>query len=198
LSGDKYVTETLVPNTPYLGSEDLSAKVWTLWDEENLYIAVQVVDDIHDNNHDITETSSNLWRGDSVQVAVIYDPRDQYPKDTFNEYTFALTDKGLKMYQDKTIFEKSKIDGCEYGIVRNEENKTTTYEIKLPWNVVLEDGVKIGASKEIKLSVAVNDSDNYGRKAFAHWGDGIVTSKNSSLFNKVFIRKQTNVKSASQ
>jgi len=63
--GQSYSSFYMVYNDPgWDGTADLAA-VWRLgWDEDNLYIAVEVRDDIHVQN----QTGNQIYRGDSLDM----------------------------------------------------------------------------------------------------------------------------------
>ncbi len=48
--------------------------------------------------------------------------------------------------------------------------------------------VKIEPGTELKFALVVNENDGVGRTGYLALGDGIVSSKNSSLFKRLYIR----------
>lgn len=60
----------------WTGPTDLSGTGWLGWDEQNLYLAAKVVDDVHVQ----TQTSWAMFRGDSVELWIDADLQDDFDK----------------------------------------------------------------------------------------------------------------------
>lgn len=60
----------------WTGPTDLSGTGWLGWDEQNLYLAAKVVDDVHVQ----TQTSWEMFRGDSVELWIDADLQDDFDK----------------------------------------------------------------------------------------------------------------------
>ena len=145
---------------------DLAIRILKKWDKENLYLLVDVYDDVES----VQYSGVNIWDGDCVQVSV--DPlndgsedigngqRRGYRKDDF-EIGFANTALGSEGYQ------WSGPDLCinatpEWvNVSRDVENRLTRYFIALPankFNLKLEEGA------DVAFNVAVNEADVLGRE----------------------------------
>lgn len=161
---------------------NLAARMYTQWDESALYVLAQVYDDYLFNN----KSGMNIWDGDNVQVSVdpLHDKTSgKYSTDDY-EYGFARTGQGNEVYawQAATAF------GQSYGskpaewveVLRDEEQKLTTYMIRLPQaNVTplqLQEGTIFG------FNTAVNDADILNRERLAEFTGGTASSKNPSLY----------------
>lgn len=153
---------------PHTGAQDLSAKVGLAWDEQNVYCAVQVADDVPAHG-DGDETM--FWKYDSVQL--YFDMQNEAGKlyDTNDAtYVIGLGKGGTPVaYLDKNPTGRyvgaANADRGIDGDVRVAYRKTGTggvYEIAFPRVALpylpLKDGTVFG------FSVLVNDNDGAGRK----------------------------------
>lgn len=106
------------------GGFDLSGDIFLGWDESSIHIAALVLDDKHVN----IRFGSDIWDGDSLQYALVFREFEVAPL----LLGLALTADGVEYYQwmgkDVGLFEAG-----EFQVVRDKENKTTFYEIMIPW-----------------------------------------------------------------
>ena len=121
------------------GPEDCSAKLYMGYDEKNLYMTIVVRDEIHTNRH---TSEDALWAGDSLQFA--FDPnldarekllkgkRGLFGDDFF--LTAGLAGGKPVMFCHINGTAKADFSTVKPVITRNETQKTTTYEITLPWS----------------------------------------------------------------
>lgn len=171
----------------YQGADDLSARTAVKWDDENFYLYADVLD----NKHFSTGvTPVNIWQMDSIQFAVVYDPKDELSRSEFEEIAVGEVDGEVILYRHKTRFkgdgDYTKIDGGEAAVVV--DGLHTYYEVKIPWSSLMVDKVNIEPGTELKFAMVVNENDGVGRVGYLALGDGIVSSKNSSLFKRLYIR----------
>ncbi|GFZ91875.1 hypothetical protein GCM10008018_42740 [Paenibacillus marchantiophytorum] len=164
----------------YGGQGDLSGKVWYTWDQNNLYVTAKIHDDVFVQNN----VEGDMWKGDSIQLAVSSGMPGE--SDKWNEMGFALTPNGPQAYRWMAPLGGSTglMDNARLQVSRDEANKNTIYEIALPWNdlgsIKPEDGL-------LSLSLLVNDNDGAGRKGWVEWGAGIGGTKDSSLFKPAIL-----------
>lgn len=124
-----------------------------LWDEENLYVLVQVKDDILDNSH------KDPWEQDSIEVFI---DQNNY-KSTFYQ--------GLNHGQYRISFE-NETSFNPVGIEEGFESATSvsgtnyTVEVKIPLTEITP--VK---NMEIGFDVQVNDAKDGARQSIAAWND---------------------------
>ena len=171
----------------YHGADDLSARTAVKWDDENFYLYADVLD----NKHFSTGvTPVNIWQMDSIQFAVVYDPKDELSRSEFEEIAVGEVDGEVILYRHKTRFkgdgDYTKIDGGEAAVVV--DGLHTYYEVKIPWSSLMVEKVNIEPGTELKFAMVVNENDGVGRVGYLALGDGIVSSKNSSLFKRLYIR----------
>lgn len=134
---------------------DLSAEIFLAWDEEHLYFAAKVRDDIFFQE----SSGADSWQGDSVQVSfdTLDDDSSELDEGDY-EYTFALTPKGPEAF--RLSVEGGSIKGEVEDIpltIRIEEG-LHIYEAAIPW----EQFGTFGPGRKIwGFNVVVNDNDGY-------------------------------------
>jgi hypothetical protein len=141
----------------YKGEDDLSATWWVLWDEDNLYVAFSVKDDVHQN----TKAGDAIYAGDGPQISI--DPTGKKVVHGGNVYEYGYALAGAKGKEKPTVWRwytnaASKGEHSEYMILRDEATKTTTYEIRIPKGDIAP--AELSAGKSIGWSIVVNDSDS--------------------------------------
>jgi tetratricopeptide (TPR) repeat protein len=143
--------------TPPTSSNDLSASYRALWDHDNLYLLVEVTDDVlrHDSPAD------QWWECDSVEVYIDGD-NSKAPAYGPNDYQYAfIWDKtSPQMLESKN----NRTNDVQYAIVTTE--KGYRVEAKFPWTTL---GAKASAGAKIGLDVHVNDNDTGKRKTKISW-----------------------------
>ena len=137
---------------PPTAATDLSANYRTMWDENNLYLLVDVTDDIL--KHD---TSLEDWY-DSDSVEVYIDATDskstEYGETDF-QYGFIWDKTSPQMLEGK----HSRTNGVQYALVTTDTGYRL--EIKFPWSTL---GTKPSVGAKIGLDVQVNDNDADGKR----------------------------------
>ncbi|MFO1475271.1 MAG: sugar-binding protein [Verrucomicrobiota bacterium] len=125
---------------------DLAADYQALWDNSNLYIRVNVTDDVV---QDIASTDS--WKNDSVELFI--DGRNGKGAGYgANDFQFVFVwDKAHPLLQE---LHHDQTNGVQY--VMNRTAKGYVLEAKLPWAML---GTRPGAGAAIGLEVEVNDND---------------------------------------
>ena len=175
-------------DTEYYGANDINGKVAVMWDDENFYIAARVYDDVQ---YCEDTTIDQMWAMDSIQAALIYDPDDELKDSEFEEVTVGLLNGKPEIYRHKTamsLSDSTKVEGAEVMVKRNNDDKETYYEVKLPWKSVIEDTSKIQAGRNIKFAALINENDGSGRKGYYKIGDGIGGTKTSKEFLKLYLQ----------
>ncbi len=175
------------------GKEDLSFDCNLMWDEENLYIAVNATDDIFCQN----ETASGSWAGDSFQFAIEdklhngnYTLAGGGVDKNFTEFCAALVNGEPTLYRFS-----SQHQACENGIVENAEiaikrdGMRTVYEMAVPWTEMFGAGYQFDSNKIFGYSMLVNDNDGNGRRGWIEYNDGVGSIKDGQLFGKMSLLK---------
>lgn len=168
------------------GVNDLSATIYTAWDNDNFYITAKVIDDKFYQD----KTDGNIWEGDSIQFGLVYGEETDIVIGNFGtkftELGMAKTSAGDQMWR-WSFEDDSKpagaVENYELAIVRDESTKTTTYELALPWTEILPTGYKeLNLDRSLGFSLLVNDNDGSGRRGWIEYASGIGSGKDTSLF----------------
>lgn len=153
---------------------ELSARVFSKWDAENLYFLVDVYDETHSN----MQTGSMIWDGDAVQIALDVldtDSPEGYDGDDY-EIAAALTTAGKELWchfdGDRNNVGQRSAQLC--GIVRDEGSKNTRYLICIPKGEITPFEMKQGAY--FGMDIAVADSDLIATRESAISICGTITS----------------------
>ncbi len=120
-----------------------SIKGYYRWDEECFYFACEVVDPQHHNeNYD-----GGSWAGDSIR----FDMKTNLASDDLNDtmkYWFSLNNDGfVGLFQEKAEGEVpinlGEFAAKAFKVVRDEDTKTTTYELAMLWSENMLDPTQI-------------------------------------------------------
>lgn len=171
--------------TDWRGVEDVSGNVYFMWDNECLYMAAEIKDDILSD----AEANNQIWAADSIQFAFAKEKvqgglRTEYGVGILNgepqveRYAYMGIDTGIKGVHDKGEF---KTD-TKLQIKRDEERKITTYEMSVPWYHIFGEDIKPGSKSCFYFSMLVNDNDGAGRRGWIEYCPGIGSAKNPALF----------------
>ena len=72
---------------------------------------------------------------------------------------------------------------CELAIRRDETEKKTYYEAKIPWTKIMGvDKVDVYTGLKLGFSAVYNEDDGEGRKGWMEYASGIGREKDSTLF----------------
>lgn len=171
-------------NFKWTGTEDLSGRICLEYDEDNLYMAAVIKDDIQYQPH----SDYFIWQGDSIQFGTAYERANGNEISTaYTEIGMALTPDGEKLFitkpEDVTI-KSGEVDmelyGTECKIKR--EGNITTYELKLPRPQFSPLEAVFEGGRNIAFSMLVNDNDGLGRKGWLEYASGLGMGKNITLF----------------
>ena len=172
------------------GAHDQSSKTYAMWDEENVYFCWDVTDDKFSQEYEDFYT----WQGDSVQFGVYMGSGDEYvalgeANTAFTEIGIAKTTKGPQLYrysaQDSEKHKTGLLPEEEYDLAINVDGVKTIYELSMPWDSLLPDGVQPKANSRLGFSFLVNDNDGQGRRGAILFAGGIFFNKDSSLFTYI-------------
>jgi len=138
---------------------DLSAQWRAMWDSNNLYILVDVNDDVHYND----SAYSTPWEDDAVELYIDADNSMGSSYDGVHDYelVFRWNDPNIHL----GVYSATNITGMTFAIV----NRTGghIFEAKLPWSSM---GVAPGTGSQFGLDVHLCDDDNGGtREAKKAW-----------------------------
>ncbi len=141
----------------FSGAADLSATYQVTYDATNLYVLVDVIDDVLKND------GGDLWENDGVELFIDIgnDKSGGYGVDDY-AYMFAVNDATVYEGKNKTA-----------GVAFSQGNKTGGYrmEISIPWST-LSAGFSLATGAYLGLDIHINDDDDGGiRDAKKAWND---------------------------
>ncbi len=162
------------------GMDDLSALVHTMCDDDNLYLAVEVTDDIYCDDAEPV----SVWSVDSIQMAIALKRQSGAPSTEIG-LGIARGEATIQSYLSQSIdggvSQVPFSENVKYAVKRYEEEKKTIYELQLPWTDIYAEKPNIATMDKVYFSILVNDEDGNGRGWLEYCG-GIGTSKNPELF----------------
>lgn len=179
--------------------KSIKADFYAACDKEYLYMAWVVHTDInkfmpikdYDNNGKFDETDLKyMWKYSCVQFIITPGaPKNGTTKYQEGAYNGDYLEVGLAILEDgqskKTAWEYPnaaknalKPDYWDFEGKRDEKAKTTTYEVRIPWN---KSGIlKAGNGAQFGLTYAIGDQEDYDvEKNMCEWQDGILGTKNA-------------------
>ncbi len=174
------------------GTDDISGKVYFQYDAENLYMYAEV----KDNKHFAEDEQDRIWFVDSIQFAFcrkreVGAGRTEFSvgmmngKPAFKREAYMGVDTGVLGWVDK---EDYGADEPELQIKRNEESKTTVYEMRMPWkHIYAEDDANPSRQKTLYFSMLINDNDGSGRRGWLEFCPGIGVAKDPTAFKEVSV-----------
>lgn len=179
LSGSENVM-LLDTNTSYMGNDDLSAKATMKYDEDNLYMFIEVTDNIFCNE----SVDSQAWDGDGIQLGIAAESVTS--GSNYCELGIALTPDGPQMYRYLTNNSKQigMVETGELQIVR--DGTKTRYEFAVPWEEILPDKSLVKSGYRPKFAFLINEDDGLGRNSYMEYSQvlgAIGTNKNVAYFS---------------
>ncbi|CAM1367340.1 sugar-binding protein [Tenacibaculum xiamenense] len=150
-----------------VSSSDYQGKFKLAWDEEYLYILVEVVDDYL--NETLANGKDNYWKGDYVEVFIDEDKSGGNHKFNHQAFAYHVSTEGHaidKSTTEETIFfddhveVKKSQEGNKYLWEMAIKLYDNTFDEKLKNNIPL----KITDNKLIGFSIAYGDNDGNNRR----------------------------------
>lgn len=165
----------------YIWSPDnLSAIGYLMWDQENLFVAFRVRDDVHYTTGSGQLVAEEFIEGDSLILGI--DPTHRGPDADTNAFAYYISSEtpggGSGMHtilrppqysggrQTGHLFRDSSV--YEMAVTYSED--FCIYELRIP---LTEIGVQGDIGTKIGLSIQLNDNDGDGLEAQINWGDGL-------------------------
>jgi hypothetical protein len=147
------------------GPADLSANVRFLWDDQNLYIAAEVADDVFRN----VNAGEMLWSGDGLQL-LIDAARESLENPGKYDYVIGLGTKGPQAWCALSADAGAAVGLCsdiKLAIKRDEKTGGATYEFAIPWSRVAPFKPAVG--NNLGLALGLNEDDGEGRDGLMSW-----------------------------
>ena len=164
--------------TPYAWApENLSGVAWLAWDDANLYIAI----DVHDDIHAAPATGEAAAQGDGLLLAL--HPMNRTPGTAAKAFACIVSSASPGGGSGRhTLFRPAKWagglrtgqlarDSSAYDLAVAPSKGRCTYELRLPFSQL--GGVAPGVGVKIGLSLQLNDNDGRGLAAHMNWGGGL-------------------------
>lgn len=154
----------------WTGPDNLSGKMKLLWDKDNLYVGVEVKDDIYIN----PRKDSQMWNQDGLQF--LFDPyRKEEEKKGRYDYSMGVGRKGPQAWCHLSADAKTPVGLVEdiKLAMRRTDEKTgnVVYEVAIPWKLIAPFKPAPGAN--LGMSMIINEDDGPGRSSFIGWFSGV-------------------------
>ncbi len=183
--------------TEFRGNSDLSASISYAYDENNVYVKVDVLDDVH--RQEAPEGST--WSQDSLQLGFDVAPERESNSNllaetnarTNSEWTFAWTPRGGEIYLNTApggtvVPQDGLVRFPGVSLSGGRSNGHTHYLITMPWKLLDPKGQR--SPSQLKVAAAINDSDGAtvpsDRRALEFFG-GIVSKKETAFYGTAFL-----------
>jgi hypothetical protein len=197
-----------VTNGPLIGDQDLQVTWKGLWDDANLYVLIEVTDDV------LIYEDTRDWRDDSVEI---YIDAQNLDAPDFNPGTM----RGIPCYQFTAVAGQNPIEGTTSlftwginsynnyfggggpyrypqgedvgGMVTNDETRSFSFEVAFPWEALEETPADILTRGAFGFGVGVNDDDDHGpRNSQIVWQTTATDLwRNASVFPSVALSTET-------
>lgn len=166
------------------GKNDLSAKGYMKWDNENLYLAVEVTDDIFQDS-----TYGGLWNGDSIILHT--DPaRGEGPASKgMNIYEIGLMQSGDVVTSHWLTPNGLDFEDKINDIVIKREGTKFIYEMAIPWEKALDTGRVLNIGSHLGIGMAINDNDGAINRGWIGLGTGVNYTNDPALYADMFLTK---------
>jgi len=142
---------------PKVAGDDASGTAYVAWDDANLYLAVQMRDNEMLNNR----ARSKLYLGDSVELFISTEPRDDKPGYGPSDHQFVITPTSAEgkpiaaEVTDREAGTLTDIAGAQlYG---GKEAKGWVVEVAIPWSTF--KGFRPADGAKLAMELRVNDND---------------------------------------
>ena len=150
------------------GNEDVSANVQFAYNEEGLFLGIQVTDNAH-----TAYAGEGMWTGDGIQFAVSADGFAYGP-----EYGLALVDGEPQVWRWSAGSAELGIEAVQLAAVQ--DGNLTAYEAFVPWKALFAEAGP--PDVRIPFTLLVNDNDGEGRRGWIEWTGGIGRGKDPLQF----------------
>ena len=140
-----------------------------MWDEDNFYLAGQITDNVIS----LSEPSSDIWMGDTLQFALdTGNERGQWQDNNDYEFVTGLTENGPLswVWYAPEGQPRGELRDIKLAIQRPKQGGLT-YEMAIPWSVLKPLQPKSGTV--IGFSALCSDNDGFGKRGWIGWYGGI-------------------------
>lgn len=160
------------------GPDDLSMKARLAHDGKTLFLQFDVTDSQHVQNNPVSE----MWKGDSVQMALT-DPQGK-----MTEITLGLTKNGPAVFCDESPTASLK-GAWTVPVKITREGKITTYRAEIP---LKNFGITFANARlPLRLALVLNNNNGQGRIRYMQWFSGLATNKDIEAFGYATLETAT-------
>lgn len=160
-------------SAPWRDVADLSAIWRCAWDDENLYLAVDVTDDVHH----VQFSDGKIWNQDSLQF--LFDPaRTEVEKAGKYDYSLGVGTKGPQAWCHLSGHSSINEGAAPFAVASTPLPGSAggmRYEVAIPWTSIAPFKPKAGAN--LGMTLIVNEDDGDGRIGFSGWFSGAHTKE---------------------
>jgi hypothetical protein len=135
----------------WTGAADCSGKFYAMWDNANIYIAVNAADD----KVVTAQTGGNIWMNDCAEIFFALDA----PDPAHYHYQFGLTPNGLK-WNWCNMQDAGQTEPAYVTIAA--KTTATGYTIEASFPIAKLASLSIGAGKKIGFHPVLDDTDGDG------------------------------------
>lgn len=170
--------------------ENLSGIAQLAWDEDSLYLAVRVRDDVH-----AARTGERTLEGDALQIGL--HPANRIPGTEARAVEWHVSAASPGSGSGKhTVYRPAAHaaglasgqlakDSSTYEIAVKRAGKDTCYELRIPWTEA--GGVRPQPGVRLGLSLRLVDSDGGAARGAAAWGRGLAPSWSPAAFGSLVL-----------
>ena len=170
--------------------ENLSGIAQLAWDEDSLYLAVRVRDDVH-----AARTGERTLEGDALQIGL--HPANRIPGTEARAVEWHVSAATPGSGSGKhTVYRPAAHaaglasgqlakDSSTYEIAVKRAGKDTCYELRIPWTEA--GGVRPQPGVRLGLSLRLVDSDGGAARGAAAWGRGLAPSWSPAAFGSLVL-----------
>ncbi len=175
--------------------DNLSAAGYMMWDQENLYIALKVRDNIHYATGSGSPIGDDYLKGDSIILGIdpthrgvsastrafAYYISSASPGGGSGRYTLFRPESHSGSMQSGQLFK----DSSSYNLAISqsaEAGGVCIYELQIPLS---EIGITGNIGTKAGLSIQINDNDGSEKEAQINWGDGLYPTWSPGNFGVV-------------
>ncbi len=168
-----------IGNGSWNGTADSSAEIYVCFDDENLYFAAEVTDDVQ-----AEDPLRRLWSCDSFQFNVALEKTQSA---SYTELGLGLLDGVPTVTRDSGLIAMGLGVAFphELQIVRDDASKKTIYEFSVPFTEIYTPDFDVRDYSALHISVLLNDRDSTeaeDRDSYFEYGSGIGAYKDPSLY----------------
>jgi hypothetical protein len=146
---------------------NLSANYRLMYDNTNLYVFVDVTDNVRNSNDNV-----NYWQNDGVEIYIDIN-NDKSAAYGADDYQYALVLNTVSATIGTTGMETKHSPASITGVVFAQANNASGYtmEFKFPWNT-LKAGYTPVTGTYLGFDISINDNDGGSRVNQLSWTDG--------------------------